>query len=193
MAVKKDRIKSGPKGAAKLRKEHRKAVVAEMYVTGKTFFDIGQKLGVSKVTIHKDMLENRQEWREARLNCTEQWTDEQLVKLDRLEAAAWDGWERSHGVHQKTTVETIQSDGDEDDGIRQKHTVVDNPIAGDARFLDVILRVIQRRCAILGIDAPEKIEDVTPRRPVLVEIETQEEAITFREFLDAQNPESENN
>jgi hypothetical protein len=77
----------------------------------------------------------------------------ELEKVNRLEVAYWEGFERSKKI-QRTKVKTK---GGEDGGklaisqVREE----DKKAAGDPRFLNGIQWCIDRRCSLLGIDAPQ--------------------------------------
>ena len=195
MAVKEKTVKKSRKGLGgrKTRNlgelDSRRRQVAHLYCTGRTMWELAEIFNVSAVTIHNDMKAVRAQWQEETKQETAAWAYQQIIKIDKIESAAWEGWDRSVGDHSKTTIETFSGGR----GDSQKHVVVDEPIAGDPRFLAVVLNCVQRRCAMLGLDAPEKIEDVTPRQPVEILVETKQETMSVRELLDASKSNTESN
>ena len=127
--------------------EARRNVVAERYLKGHTLAAIGQQFGVTATTIFRDLTAIRADWRETRSLHIDEWTAEQLAKLDKIESAAWEGWEAS----QLETVTTIEhTDGET--------TVKRVTSSGDSAFLTVIERSIEQRCKILGINSPTRTE-----------------------------------
>lgn len=140
---------------------------------------MGAQLGVSHITIKKDVDALFEEWRAERQPTFDEAVIKELQKLDRIESQAWDGWEKSCRDAEKTIEESGATD--KGDFIKSRKEVA--PQSGDPRFLDVILRAMQRRCTILGIDAPKKIEDVTPTRTIEIQVTTPSEVQSVTEFM----------
>ena len=79
----------------------------------------------------------------------------ELEKLNRVEAEAWDGWQRSCQDAVETMSEGKQFDGERfKDGAKFTRKVKGQ--AGDASFLRVIESVSAERRKLLGADAPER-------------------------------------
>ena len=110
-------------------------------------------------TVHRDVERLLEEWSTARINDTDQRVTAELARLDLVIKEAWEMWERSKENYTKTeqrdkgapirdvnnnklTVRSIES--------MKKETEVRG--AGDPRFLDVILRAMQQRIKLLGLD-----------------------------------------
>lgn len=144
---------------SKLQREQDLVLEAEMYLQGKTLLEIGQRVGVSYVQVHKDLNEVRRRWRETSVRDFDAIRDEQLAKLDKLEATYWDGWARSIAVKKKESSERRTGTGESGRPVEiNKAQIVREERVGDPRFLDGVQRVIERRCKLMGLDAPEKIE-----------------------------------
>jgi hypothetical protein len=107
----------------------RRARAAELYVRGWTQQRIADHLNVTQQAVCRALKLIRREWRAARLRNYDQLVDEQLPRIDAIEAAAWDGWERSRAAGG----------------------------AGNVRFLAVALNCVERRCKLIGADAPTKV------------------------------------
>ena len=73
----------------------------------------------------------------------------ELARIDRVEREAWLAYERKIGAKQrkKMSVKAGNKDGE----------VVMWDEAGDPRFLKIVLDCIDRRSALLGLDAPKKV------------------------------------
>lgn len=110
-------------------------------------------------TVHRDVERLLEEWSTARINDTDQRVTVELARLDLVIKEAWEMWERSKENYTKTeqrdkgapirdvnnnklTIRSIES--------MKKETEVRG--VGDPRFLDVILRAMQQRIKLLGLD-----------------------------------------
>jgi transcriptional regulator with XRE-family HTH domain len=65
----------------------RRQQVATLRLAHLSQAEIARKLGVSVGTVNADLQAIRQEWAERRRSSFEEWLDEELAKLDRLERA----------------------------------------------------------------------------------------------------------
>lgn len=129
-------------------------VVAEMYLKGSTMAVIADKLGHSLNMVSYDLREVRKRWRASAVRDFDAHREEQLARLDLLEAAAWREWERSCEDYWKKTVgKTSQDDIDKEETGAQ---------TGDPRYINAILSIVERRCRLLGLDAPTKVAPTTP-------------------------------
>ncbi len=127
----------------------RRQQVAEMYLRGMYQADIADKLGVNQATISRDLAELRKEWLERSINHIDQKKAIELAKLDRLEVTFWDAWERS--LQDAETV--IVRDGP----IGSTHEKKSVGQSGNPAFLEGVLKCIDKRCEIIGINAPKQI------------------------------------
>jgi hypothetical protein len=127
--------------------------------------NIGEALGISQATVSRDLSALQKQWLESTLVDFDQAKAKELAKVDRLEREYWAAWERSCEDAEASTLKTkgmVQKRQDEDGRF-----VAEQPAevaktskgqAGDPRFLAGIQWCIERRCKILGLDAPEKQE-----------------------------------
>ncbi|EKE79464.1 hypothetical protein [Idiomarina xiamenensis] len=130
------------------------AIVAEMYLKGRTMADIADELGASINMVNYDLREVRKRWRNSAVRDFDAHRAEQLARLDLIEAAAWREWERSCEDYYKHTVgETAQGEIDKEETGGQ---------TGDPRYMNVILSTVERRCKLLGLDAPTKVAPTNP-------------------------------
>lgn len=134
--------------------EARRRLVLERYVDGTTMRQIAREFGVSVGTIHSDVAFCREQWREEMIHLVEGWKDRELDKIDRVEAAAWAGWERSLRESKKTVTERSRRGQNDND----KAKVEKQDRDGDPRFLKIMADCIEQRCKILGLHAPKKID-----------------------------------
>jgi len=78
----------------------------------------------------------------------------ELAKIDGLEAAAWQAWERSCGdsetLHTGVLTGRTDKDGSALPDVKKSWKTVKGQ-SGDARFLDIVHTCIAQRCKLLGL------------------------------------------
>jgi hypothetical protein len=122
-----------------------------MYLRGVMQGDIAKELQLSHATVSRDLALLQKEWQTARLYDMNEAKNKELARIDVLERTYWDGWERSK-LDAEAETEAISSPG---------NTVLLHSSRGqngDPRFLQGIMTCIERRCSILGIDAPKRAD-----------------------------------
>lgn len=144
-------------GGAKFTDEEREFVlarVAELYLKGKTYRDIGADVGVSAPTVGDYLRELERRWRvQADIDFSLQRAKE-LQKLEQLEKTYWDAWERSLQETNKTVLEASPKSDGKMTATRQKVTRASTD--GNSAFLEGVFKCIDRRIKLLGIDAAER-------------------------------------
>lgn len=133
----------------------RRLDVAELYLQGFSQAMICEKLQVSPATVYNDITAIQDEWRRTRLRNFDEARSRELMTLDRIEREAWAEWERSK---KDVTIKEVSTD--DENKKRAKQT--QRGQTGAAAYLDVVLRCVDRRCKLLGLDSPTKIAPVTP-------------------------------
>lgn len=129
----------------------RRAKVAELLLQSKTYREIARTVGVrSTQTIFEDVKAIIAEWQKTQQHHVNEWIAIELEKVGHVEAQAWEAWERSQEDAEIQTVETGSKEGR-----KSRHTIKGQ--VGDAHFLDVVLKCVQRRCELLGLDAPKEL------------------------------------
>lgn len=147
-------------------REIRRNIVAELRLKGWSYREmvpeIERRLGLQSLstgTISADMRKLRKEWRDERIAETDAVITEELAKIDMVIREAWQQYELSKlpatAISEKQAGVPIVKGEDEKPGItptyieRLKKT---NPGRGDVRYLDTILRALERRQRLLGLD-----------------------------------------
>lgn len=138
--------------SVQIERESRREKVSFMYRRGMTQVAIAKELDINQSNISRDLKQIRSEWLESRVKDFDAAKEIELQKIDEVERQAWAAWERSVGVVERRTTRKK----DAGDRSESEATVVKTDQAGDPRFLQNVLDCIQRRCKILGLDAPEK-------------------------------------
>lgn len=131
-----------------------RARTAELYLKSWTQNAIAAELGVSQGQVSKDLKAVRQGWLESAVRDFDAAKAAELAKIDNLEREAWAAYERTVGPHTVTT----DIDGTNDKGSFDRKTERTEHLAGNPAFLNVVMTCIDRRCKILGVDAPQKLE-----------------------------------
>lgn len=132
---------------------------SKMYLHGASQEEIAAELGLNQATVSRDLATLQGEWAQLALRNLDQRKAEELARLDTIERAAWQAWERSC---ENATIETKRVKGKNSiDGSRLRADEMEQITrtegrTGDPRYLQVIHDCIKRRCEILGIDAPKK-------------------------------------
>lgn len=132
--------------------ERRKNVAAR-YIRGESQWQIARAFEVDQKTVSRDLQAVRAEWLKEAVRDMDEVKAKELAKIDATEAEAWKGWlksqENAEVIKQRTSGE-----GEEETSVTEK---VIKGQAGDPRFLEIILKCVQRRCEILGATDPKNV------------------------------------
>lgn len=129
---------------------------AALYIKGVPIRRIGQELGVHHSTVIYYLDQIRAAWLASMLRNFDAQRAEAVARIDKLEAEAWDAWERSKQPRRSLQVKakTVGTMTVKDRQYKRQ-TYIGNP-----EYLAVIGQCIERRCKLLGLDAPEKHESL---------------------------------
>lgn len=154
--------------------------IAEMYLSGRTQSDIGNTLGLTQQTISNDLKALQKRWVESSLRDFDDLRAEQLAKIDKIEAHYWAAWDRSRTERKRNKVGRKTGDTNTD----SVETATEGR-DGNPAFLMGVERCIDRRCKLLGLDAPTKIAPTTPdgTQPYTLTPMTPDEAVAT--YMDA--------
>jgi transcriptional regulator with XRE-family HTH domain len=140
---------------SKSQKARIKKKVSELYLEGLEQTDIASRLGCSQATVSHYLAELSNDWIHDGIFNIDEAKRAELAKINALELTAWDAWKRSIGLkNRKTKTTGISAQGNSVDEL----SVVKWREVGDPRFLVQIQWCINKRCEILGINAPQKSE-----------------------------------
>ena len=132
-------------------KEHDYEVITAYYLKGEYQSEIAKLLGVTQQQISLDIKTIQARWRKNTTFNLDEHKSKELAKLDELERIAWDAWEKSTG--ERTKARQVKSGDAVMSASMEKEQRDGNPA-----FLDTVLKCIDRRVKILGLDAPVKSE-----------------------------------
>ncbi|MFA5378937.1 MAG: hypothetical protein WC455_24500 [Dehalococcoidia bacterium] len=140
--------------------------IAELYLHGWRQSDIAVDLDVTQQTISNDLQELYRRWQNRATTSIDAAKARELARIDELERTYWAEWVASKEERQSTTTKRIQRPAeDKKDQLAQKPmtlrdeaTIHKEGRLGDPRYLAGVQWCIERRCTILGINAPIKGE-----------------------------------
>lgn len=161
------------------------AEIGRLYLLGRPQHEIALEIGqlfydnpkfLSRTTIGKDIAEIRGNWLAQASEAVEERVAIELAKIDNLESEYWRGWERS----QKDSVITTVSEKDDS----SDKTVKTYPQTGDPRYLDGILKCVERRCKLFGLDRPAKLDVAgIGKSPIPVRVEFDPASLSDEELM----------
>lgn len=129
---------------------HDRREIARLYLRERlTQAEIGDRLGMTRQMVTYDLRALRREWLDAGLMDLTEHKARELAKTNELERTYWAAWEQSQEV--RTTSTTGKTVGGATHGQIRKENREGNPA-----FLAGVQWCIDRRCKLLGLDAPSK-------------------------------------
>lgn len=166
---------------------------------------------VSRQTIRNDIEWLKTQWKESALYDFEAAKNQIMNELNHLKKKAWEELHKSERPKTTTTTEaasngtdfeSILSGEDQPEGasVTVGRTITrEEEREGNVAYMQLIERIIERQCKILGIDAPNKLalvdskgNDVTStREAVLAATEKMGQTLTEQATLDAQKQKEE--
>lgn len=133
-----------------------------LYLKGKTQAEIAEELNVSREQIKYDLAIIQQRWRTDTAINLDEAKQKELSRIDTLERTYWDAWERSLEEKVKTRTEQSSNGGkgkDDEPTKTAKASVEKETLLGNPAYLAGVMSCIERRCKLLGLDAPVKNEN----------------------------------
>lgn len=127
---------------------------AALYLQGYTHAAIGREMGIAADTASKYIAEVRKSWLESSVRDFDTAKARELAKIDLLETTYWRAWEDSRRDKEVVQVEDSTKGG-------AKGYIRAEGQSGNPAFLDGVMKCIEKRCKILGLDAPTKNINIT--------------------------------
>jgi hypothetical protein len=143
---------------AQIERDRRK--IAQAYLAGRSQMDIASELGLDQSTVSRDLTAIQKEWRIARIDDIDERKHIELAKIDNLELTYWESFTRSCMAAASETTKMIGAGGSTAPQ-RVEQTRREDAQVGDPRFLSGVQWCIEKRCALLGLDAPKKQDFTT--------------------------------
>jgi len=143
---------AAPKRTA-FQREHDYERITGYYLRGWYQSDIAKELGLSQQQISIDIRTIQTRWRKDTAINLDEAKQKELSRLDELEREFWQAWESSKDERTKARQEKT---GD----LVTKASMEKEQRDGNPAFLQGVLSCIDRRCKLLGIDAPVKTQSI---------------------------------
>lgn len=135
--------------------ENDRTEIARLYLQGLTQTQIGQRLDMTQQMVCHDLKVIRQRWLESSVIDFNAAKARELARIDNLEVTYWEAWERSLEQFKSKTVKAKGSDLEAAKASAEQ-TIKTEDRNGDPRYLEGVRWCIERRCKILGVDAPDR-------------------------------------
>lgn len=134
--------------------------IASLYLQGKLQIEIAEFLSkdpargytLTQQTISRDLKIIQRDWQRSALIKFDEARAQELAKIDNLEREYWRAWERS-----KTEKKHSEKERTEGETSKEVTRVQKWELIGDHRFLEGVQWCINRRCELLGLDAPKRM------------------------------------
>lgn len=144
----------------KTERERDYLIETEMYLKGKYLAEIAKEIGVSTQQIHYDLKVIQKRWSKQTILNLDEHRIKELGKIDQVERELWAAWELSKEEVKTTTISkakdiTQDKNGKLTPGGVDKTSRTEDS-QGNSKYLELVLKCIERRCKILGIDAPRE-------------------------------------
>jgi hypothetical protein len=136
----------------------RRMRVASMYLRGLSQWEIGRRLSVTQQCIAKDVQALEKEWLASAMVAIDAAKAKELARIDRLERVAWRAWRRSCQRKEKATTrmeKKLNEDAQRAKTITSKATELRD---GNAEYLKRIEWCISKRCELLKLNPPQRLE-----------------------------------
>jgi hypothetical protein len=147
----------------------RRQKIAAAYLRGSTQAEIAVNLECDQATVSRDLKALRGEWMKSALIDINEAKARELAKVDALEVEYWTAWKRSQ-EDAESEITKMQGSDPAKPGRLEKQSKREGQ-SGNPAFLAGVQWCINKRCEIIGVDAPKKSEmtgkDGTPLIPPL--------------------------
>lgn len=140
---------AAPKRTKTERVQHR-ALIAELLLKNWTQAAIGQYLEISQSQVSRELRRIKEDWKKESERDFELSIQQELKRLELIERTYWEAWEKS--------LQPKESTSSEKKGSELKVGKRSEQRAGNPAFLKGVMDCIDRRCKLLGLDAPIKSE-----------------------------------
>lgn len=145
---------------SRLERERDLAEVARRHVQGEREWQIAEALGVSQQQVSYDLRTLQGRWREAAGADIAAHKAQELARIDHLEEVYWQRWAESLKQRQVTsTSRRVRGAGPGQAApVEEAASVRTEQRDGNPAFLAGVQWCIDRRCKLLGLDEPLKVD-----------------------------------
>jgi hypothetical protein len=161
----------------------RRQRVAGMYLQGMSQWEIGRQLGVTQQCIAKDVHALEKEWLASAVVAIDAAKAKELARIDRLERVAWRAWRRSCRRKERASTR-MERKLDED---TQKAKTVTSKATelrdGNPEYLKRVEWCISKRCELLKLNPPQRLEHGGSAEMPPIQTEMQVELTRAQRFV----------
>lgn len=136
----------------KAERERDRRNISRMYLQGRLQAEIAVELNISQPTVSRDLAYIQKQWAVERLDDFVEKKNIELAKVDNLELEYWEAWKRSQKDAEMRIKKAVEAGGETRKEAQER---IEGQV-GDPRFLAGVQWCINKRCEILGLDAPKK-------------------------------------
>ena len=129
--------------------------IVRLYLKQKSHREIAQTLNVSVQYVGRQLKQIKDAWLESTLVDFNRRQNQELARIDALEAEYWTAWDGSKADESREALEYVDEDSIMRLSRKRLETIKKN---GTSSFLQGIQWCIEQRCKILGLHAPKEIK-----------------------------------
>jgi hypothetical protein len=136
----------------------RRKRVAAMYLKGMRQWEIGRRLAVTQQCIANDIVALEKEWLASAVVDIDAAKAKELARIDRLERVAWRAWQRSCQRKERATTrmeKKLDEDAQKAKTVTSKATELRD---GNPEYLKRVEWCISKRCELLKLNPPQRLE-----------------------------------
>lgn len=147
-------------------------IIAGLYKRGYSYREIREEVmarldlkSYSLRTVHKDVQQLLEEWRETRIENFDHAVQLELERIDEIIKEAWAAWDKSKTDYEKKKAKQQGIPGGGEDGegndvitVKMEQQREEVICYGDPRYLEVVHKNLIERRKLLGLYSPEKKE-----------------------------------
>lgn len=153
---------------SKEEKAAHQAQIARLTLQGYNQLDIGEKVGVDRSTVSRDLKLIRGEWALSTERDIASERGQMLAKLRLVQAEGWRAWEESKKVKQIKEVKGGET------------TITEIIVPGNVQFLQVVFNAIKEEGALLGL-YPQKDDKPSVPPPNIDDVDL--DKLTFKDLI----------
>ncbi len=120
--------------------------IAQRYLQGQFQHEIADALNLTQEMVSYDLKAIYQHWQESYAHQLEKLRAQELARIGNLERTYWEAWEQSQQPRDITSTSK--------EGEKVKQAKRSEHHTGNPAFLSGVRWCIERRCKLLGLDAP---------------------------------------
>ena len=129
--------------------------IVRLYLKQKSHREIAQTLNVSVQYVGRQLKQIKDAWLESTLVDFNRRQNQELARIDALEAEYWTAWEGSKADESREALEYVDEDSIMRLSRKRLETIKKN---GTSSFLQGIQWCIEQRCKIMGLHAHKEIK-----------------------------------